>query len=162
MLQRSRVFLFEESIDWLQFVLLTVSSVLTYAVVCYFIRLRDVRAGEVEREYPPPKPDGGALGAVAIADTLIRFVTLKLTTFFFSAMYGGAIPLGQAPFIGAFSFLLFLLCSFVVVMFISKALLPTSFGRAALISGIKVLVQLLLGGLFLLLLIVYALSQGMR
>lgn len=160
--QRTYVYLFEDSIDWLQFALLNVSSVLTYAAVCYFIRRRDVVKEGVEREYPPPRPDGSALAAVAVSDALIRFVTLKLTTFFFATMYGGAIPIQQAPFIGAFSFLLFLLCSFIVVMFISRALLPTSFSRAALISAIKVLLQLMLGGVFLLLLIVYALSQGVR
>lgn len=162
MLQRKYVFLFEDSIDWVQFALLNLSSVLTYRVCCYCIRRRDVVVEGVERAYPPPEPDIGALAAVAISDALIRFVTLKLTTFFFSYVYGGAIPIQQAPFIGAFSLLLFLLCSFIAVMFISKAMLPTSFGRAALISAIKVSLQLVLGGLFLLLLIVYALSQGAR
>lgn len=160
--QRTYVFLFRESIDWLQFALLNVSSVITYALVCYFIRRRDVVREGVEREYPPPNPDISALAAVALSDALIRFVTLKLTPAFFTYMYGGAIPLTQAPFIGALAFLLFLLCSFIVVMFISKALLPTSFGQAALISAIKVSLQLVLGGLFLLLLIVYAFSQGVR
>lgn len=162
MLQRTQVFLFEESIDWVHFALLNVSSILTYAVVCYFIRRRDVVVEGVERDYPPPKPDISALVAVALADALIRFVTLKLTTFFLSSLYGGAIPLEQALFIGAFSFLLFLVCSFVFVMFISKALLPTSLRQAALISAIKVSLQLVLGGLFILLLVVYALSQGAR
>jgi hypothetical protein len=162
MLQRTQVFLFEESIDWAHFALLNVSSIITYALVCYFIRRRDVVVEGVERDYPPPKPDASALVAVALSDALIRFITLKLTTFFFSSMYGGAIPLEQALFIGAFSFLIFLLCSFIAVTLISKALLPTSFGQAALISGIKVSLQLVLGGLFILLLVVYALSQGVR
>lgn len=162
MLQRTQVSLFEDSINWLHFAVLILLGVLTYAAACFLVRRSDVVREGVEREYPPPNPDIAAFGAVAITDALIRFVTLRFTTFFFSILYGGAIPLEQAPFIGAFSLIVFLLCSFIGVLFISKGLLPTSFGRAALISTIKVSIQLVLGGILFLLLIVYAFLQAAR
>ena len=159
MVQRTRILLFEESIDWVQFVGLVVIGVAAYALACFILRRRDVVVEGVERDYPPPNPDVAAFGAIAVADALIRFVTLRFTAFFFSALYGGAMPLNQAIFISAFSFLLFLLCSFVITVFISRALLPTGFRQAALIGIIKVSLQLMIGGLFFLLLIVYAVWQ---
>lgn len=159
MVQRTRIVLFEESIDWVQFVGLVLLGVLAYAVACFILRRRDVVVEGVEREHPPPDPDVAAFGAIAFADALIRFVTLRVTSFFFSTLYGGAIPLNQAVFISAFSFLIFLLCSFVITVLISKALLPTGFRQAALIGIIKVSLQLMVGGLFFLALIVYAVWQ---
>lgn len=162
MIQRTRVVLYEESIDWLQFGVIVLLGVLTYAVACFFIRRSAPVVEGVEREYPPPNPDVAAFGAVAISDAITRFVTLRLTTFIFSSVYGGFIPLDQALFISAFALLLFLACSFIIVTFISKAMLPTTFRQAAFISAIKVGLQLVLSGLFFLLLIVYALLQGQR
>jgi hypothetical protein len=159
MVQRTRIVLFEESIDWVQLVGLVLIGVLAYALACFILRRRAAGLEGAEREYPPPNPDAGAFGAIALADVLIRFVTLRITSFFFSTLYGGAIPLNQAIFISAFSFLLFLLCSFVITVFVSKALLPTGFRQAALIGIIKVSLQLMIGGLFFLLLIVYAVWQ---
>jgi hypothetical protein len=162
MAQRARVFLFEESIDWLDFGFVILSGVLSYAVGWYFIRRRGVVVEGIEPEYQPPKPDVTAFGAVLISDALIRFVTLRLTTFAFTSLYGGAIPLNQALFIGAFAFLVYVLCSFIVVMFISKALLPASLRQAALISALKVSLQLVLWGLFIILQIGYAFLYSER
>lgn len=155
MIQRIQVIVFEETINWFHFGLLILFGALSYAVVCYLIRRRDVVVEGVERDYPPPNPDAAAFGAVIITDALIRFVTLRFTTFFFSTLFGGAIPLEMALLVEVSALGIFLLCSFVVVMLISKALLPTSFGRAALISVIKVVLQFVLIFLFALLLILY-------
>jgi hypothetical protein len=162
MLLRTQVFLFEDSIDWLDLGYVVVSGVLTYAVAWFFIRRRDVVVDGIRLDYQPPKPDVAAFGAVAISDAIIRFVTLRLTIFSVSALYGGAIPIEHSLFIGAFAFLVFMLCSFIVVLLISKALLPAGFSQAALISVIKVALQFALWGLFILLQIGYALMSGQR
>ncbi|HEX8491466.1 MAG TPA: hypothetical protein VF658_01365 [Pyrinomonadaceae bacterium] len=162
MIQRTTVFVFEEAIDWVDFGFVVLSGVLTYAVAWFFIRRRNVVVEGIELEYQPPKPDVAAFGAVAVSDALIRFVTLRLTTFSFTSLYGGAIPLQQALFIGAFAFLVFMLFSFIVVMLISKGLLPASLRQAALISAVKVSLQLVLWGLFILLQIGYAFMYGER
>jgi hypothetical protein len=110
-------------------------------VACFLVRRRDVLTEGVQRECPPPQPDIAAFGAVAITDAVIRFVTMRLTTLFFSGLYAIAIPLEHAVFVQACAMGVFLLCSFIVVMLISKALLPTTLGRAAFISGLKVALQ---------------------
>ena len=162
MVQRTRVFLFEESIDWLDFGFIILSGVITYAVAWFFVRRRDVVVEGITLDYQPPKPDVTAFGAVAVSDALIRFVTLRLTTFSFTSLYGGAIPLNQALFIGAFAFLIYMLCSFIVVMLISKGLLPASLRQAAFISALKVSLQLVLWGAFVLLQIGYAFLYAER
>ncbi|HYO91509.1 MAG TPA: hypothetical protein VEQ40_07730 [Pyrinomonadaceae bacterium] len=162
MAQRTAVFLFEESIDWVDFGYIVLSGVLTYAVAWFFVRRRNVVVDGIELDYQPPKPDVTAFGAVAVSDALIRFVTLRITSFSFTSLYGGAIPLQQALFIGAFAFLVFMLFSFIAVMLISKGLLPAGLRQAALISAIKVSLHLVLWGLFVLLQIGYALMYGER
>jgi hypothetical protein len=157
MLQRTQVFLFEDSIDWLDLGYVVLSGVITYAVAWYIIRRRDVVVEGIKLDSQPPRPDIAAFGAVAISDALVRFVTLRATIFFISFLYGGAIPLEHALFIGALAFLIFTLSSFIVVTLISKALLPASLSQAALISMIKVSLQFVLWGLFILLQIGYAL-----
>jgi hypothetical protein len=162
MLVRTQVFLFEDSIDLLDLGYVVLSGVLTYGVAWFFIRQRDVLVDGIRLDYQPPKPDVAAFGAVAVSDAIARFVTLRFSIFALSALYGGAIPLEHALFVGAFAFLVFMVCSFIVVMLISKALLPAGFGQAALISVIKVGLQLALWGLFILLQIGYALLYGER
>ena len=141
MIQQTQIIVYEESINWLHYGALILSGVFAYAVVCFLVRRRDGVAQGVEREYPPPQPDIAAFAAVAITDAVIRFITMRLTTFFFLAMSDGAIPLELAPIVGLCGLGAFLLCSFIVVMLISKALLPTTLGRAAFISGLKALLQ---------------------
>ena len=155
MIQRTQVFLFEDSIDWLDLGYVVVSGIVAYAVAWLFVRRRDVVVEGITLDYQPPKPDGGAYGAVAVSDAIVRFVTMRVTIFLLSAFYGGAIPIEHALFVWAFAFLVFMVFSFIVVMLISKALLPAGFGQAALISAIKVALHLVLWGLFILLQIGY-------
>lgn len=159
---RTQVFLFEDAIDLLDLGYVVLSGIVSYAVAWFFVRQRNVVVDGITLDYQPPRPDVAAYGAVAVSDAIVRFVTLRFTIFLLSAWYGGAIPLEHALFVAAFAFLVFMLCSFVVVLPISKALLPARLGQAALISAIKVTLHLALWGLFILLRIGYAVLSDAR
>lgn len=152
MIQQTQIIVYEDSINWLHYGVLILSGVVAYALACFLVRRRDAVATGVEREYQPPQPDIEAFVAVAITDAVIRFITMQLTKFFFLAMSDGAIPLELAPIVGACRLVVFALCSYIVVMLISKALLPTTLGRAAFISILKVMLQFTLASSFYVLL----------